>query len=113
MPSWCRWSAKAQALIDYGTVGRRGRIAGTNAAVELLVRPPRGARSAIHGPCDDAIQKCSSIRRLVAIRPAITGIEDLHIAPFHLLASEGSIHVDKPDWHMALIAELAAVLPIC
>ena len=45
------------------------------------------------------------------VRP-VAGIEDLRVAPFHLMASEGSVHTDKPhDWHMALMAELAAVLP--
>jgi protein phosphatase len=36
----------------------------------------------------------------------------LRLAPFHLMASEGAVHADKPhDWHMALIAELAATDP--
>ena len=45
------------------------------------------------------------------VRP-VAGIEDLRIAPFHLLASEGSVHIDKPhDWHMELMAELAGAPP--
>ena len=38
----------------------------------------------------------------------VQGIEDLRIAPFHLLASEGKVHSDKTNrWHMATLAELA------
>src|SRR6185437_3310895 len=45
------------------------------------------------------------------VRPA-AGIEDIRIAPFHLLASEGAVHSDKPHaWHMAQAAALAAAEP--
>jgi protein phosphatase len=45
------------------------------------------------------------------VRP-VAGIEDLCLAPFHAMASEGAVHTDKPhDWHMALMAELAAADP--
>ncbi len=38
----------------------------------------------------------------------VQNIEDLRIAPFHLLASEGKVHSDKSNrWHMATLAELA------
>ncbi len=34
---------------------------------------------------------------------------DLKLAPFHLLASEGAVHTDKPHtWHMEMIAKLCA-----
>jgi protein phosphatase len=40
----------------------------------------------------------------------VQGIEDLRIAPFHLLASEGKVHSDKTNrWHMATLAELAGL----
>ncbi len=56
---------------------------------------------------DNARAYDSSWRRYV--RP-VTGIEDLRLAPFHLMASEGAVHTDKPHaWHMAVMAELAAV----
>lgn len=45
------------------------------------------------------------------VRP-VAGIEDLRVAPFHLMASEGAVHADKRhDWHMALMAELAVADP--
>jgi protein phosphatase len=110
------WSAKAQALIDsqYRPVGEAG-IAGTNAAVGLVAQAAgRGIEVGefmVHLTMrsNNAAAYDASWRRYV--RP-FAGIEDVRIAPFHLMASEGSVHADKPhDWHMALMAELAAVLP--
>jgi protein phosphatase len=40
------------------------------------------------------------------------GIEDLRIAPFHLLASEGAVHENKDHlWHMAAAHRLSAADP--
>jgi protein phosphatase len=37
----------------------------------------------------------------------ISGLDGVKIAPFHLLASEGLVHHDKPhDWHMQTLAAL-------
>jgi protein phosphatase len=45
------------------------------------------------------------------VRP-VAGIGDLRVAPFHLMASENAVHIDKMhDWHMGLMAELAAADP--
>jgi protein phosphatase len=110
------WSAKAQALIDsqYRPVGEAG-IAGTSAAAKLAAQA--AARSVEVGDLlsrlttrfENAVAYDASWRHYV--RPVV-GIADLRVAPFHLMASEGSVHVDKPhDWHMALMAELAAADP--
>lgn len=38
----------------------------------------------------------------------VTGIDDLRIAPFHILASEGATHFDRDHrWHMSLATRLA------
>jgi len=38
----------------------------------------------------------------------VNSVNDLKLAPFHLLASEGTVHADKPnDWHMQTLARLA------
>jgi protein phosphatase len=35
----------------------------------------------------------------------VTSVSDLKLAPFHLLASEGSVHTDKPHtWHLDTLA---------
>jgi protein phosphatase len=37
----------------------------------------------------------------------VNGIDDLRLAPFHLLASEGKVHVDRDHrWHMDTLARL-------
>ena len=42
----------------------------------------------------------------------VSSIDDLELAPFHLLASEGRVHVDRDhDWHMATLAQLSAAEP--
>jgi protein phosphatase len=39
----------------------------------------------------------------------VSSIDDLKLAPFHLLASEGWVHTDKPHtWHMETLARLCA-----
>ena len=39
----------------------------------------------------------------------VASVDDLRIAPFHLLATEGSVHADRDHgWHMQTLAELCA-----
>lgn len=110
------WSAKARALIDtqYRPVGDAG-IAGTTAAV--LRTAQARARGIDVGELDDRLK--TRAENVVAydaawrryVRP-VSGIDDLRVAPFHLLASEGAVHMDKPhDWHMTMLAELAVAEP--
>jgi protein phosphatase len=61
----------------------------------------------------DARQKETMIRRYVdSYRHycwPVTTLDDLKLAPFHLIASEGAVHADKDhDWHMRAIATLCA-----
>jgi protein phosphatase len=38
----------------------------------------------------------------------VEGVGDLKLAPFHVLASENAVHIDKPhSWHMGRIERLA------
>jgi protein phosphatase len=110
------WSAKARALIDaqYRPVGEAA-IAGTEAAATLAGEAAtRGVDigdllGRLNTRAENARLYDASWRRYV--RP-VDGIEDLRIAPFHVMASEDAVHCDKPhDWHMALFAELAAADP--
>ena len=42
----------------------------------------------------------------------VNGIEDIRLAPFHILASEGATHVDKTHlWHMQTLEELCQADP--
>jgi protein phosphatase len=39
----------------------------------------------------------------------VSSLGDLKLAPFHVLASEGAVHTDKPHtWHMEMIGRLCA-----
>jgi protein phosphatase len=39
---------------------------------------------------------------------SVDSVSDLKLAPFHLLATDGRVHADKPhDWHMQTLARLA------
>ncbi len=110
------WSAKAQGLIDsqYRPVGEAA-MAGIAAAVDVVARA--AARGVEIGALLDrlttrsgnAVAYDASWRRYV--RP-VAGIADLRVARFHLMASGNTVHTDKPhDWHMGLMAELAAADP--
>jgi polynucleotide kinase-phosphatase len=110
------WSAKAQALIDrqYRPVGEAG-MAATGAAAALLGQAlARGVdvgdlAARMETRRGNAVAYDASWRGYV--RP-VAGLADLRLAPFHLMASEGAVHTDKAhDWHMALMAELAATDP--
>jgi len=110
------WSAKAEALIDaqYRPVGIAG-IAGTQAAAALAHQArSRGVEigdfaDRLDLRAGNAALYDTAWRRYV--RP-VAGIEDLRLAPFHLMASEGRVQiVQSHDVHMALLAELAAADP--
>jgi protein phosphatase len=61
------------------------------------------------GRLDDAVRYRAAYNRYVA---PFAGIDDLRIAPFHLLASEGAVHSDRDHlWHMAMCHRLAAADP--
>ena len=89
--------ASAEALI--GAIDAAGDIDG----LETL-KDAAGAR------CDNARRMASTIDGYCW---AAESIEDYRIAPFHLLASEGAVHSDKPHvWHMETLTALAAHDPI-
>jgi protein phosphatase len=108
------WSAKASSLIEqqYEPVAVSAR-AGLTAAFEAASRATaRGA------PLQTLQAKLSQRRDKVeryahAWRPyvwPVAGVDDLKIAPFHLLASEGAVHFDKDHpWHLEIAARLVAM----
>ncbi len=99
------WSVKAQSLIEhqYGAVGAAAN-AGLQAA---LVTVQQGVARGLD--LETLREKMSSrFDNAVAYRKAyghyvwpVEKLEDLRIAPFHLLGSEGGVHDDKSHrWHM-------------
>jgi protein phosphatase len=107
------WSAKAQELLSsqYAPVGAAGAYA-LSAAKQALAE----AQVRSEG-LDDLVARTNE--RLIAIlnyREAyrhycwpVASIQDLKLAPFHLLASEGAVHTDKQHtWHMEILGRLCS-----
>jgi protein phosphatase len=105
------WSMKAQELLrrQYAPVGAAARAAMPE-AVSLL---KRGAslNPELGGLVDEYAGRLAATARYVdAYRRycwPVGSLDDLRLAPFHLLASEGAVHVDKDHvWHMEMLSRL-------
>jgi len=111
------WSAKAQELLidQYAAVGAAAKAglaetvstlaASTNDQIDLGPLLERFRTSA-----DDAGRFVEAYRHYCwPVRTA----DDVKLAPFHLLASTGAVHVDKDHlWHMQTLADLCAADPL-
>ena len=112
------WSVKAEDLlrVQYAPPGTAARAA-VGAANELMQQA--AARNLdLDGLAESLIERGKLVQRYVtAYRQycwAVNSVEDIKVAPFHLLASEGRTHFDKPHtWHMETLAELARHDPRC
>jgi protein phosphatase len=106
------WSAKAQSLIreQYAATGAAARAGLSHAAALLQQAAAR----------DPAIERLATrfhdrLARVTRFADAygrycwpVANLDDYRIAPFHLLATEGALHMDKDHlWHMAELARLA------
>jgi polynucleotide kinase-phosphatase len=107
------WSAKAGSLIEsqYEPVAASSR-AGFAAAAEAFARASdRGLDiSTIRDRFADRAQRAGLYGKAWApyVWP-VSGVGDLKVAPFHLLASEGRIWFDQDHvWHMSLADRMAA-----
>ena len=105
------WSAKAGDLIrdQYAAVGAAAHAslaqsvkalegaAGRGLDVSPLLEGQR-ERQAATGSYVEAYQRYSW---------PVESVEDIRIAPFHLLASEGAVHTDRDHrWHLRSLAKL-------
>ena len=107
------WSAKAQELIrsQYAAVGAAARGALAEATDALR-------RAAARGVDDGALLARFTDRERLADRFAdayrrycwpVESVDDLRLAPFHVLATEGAVHVDRDHlWHLETIAKIRA-----
>jgi len=107
------WSAKAQELIrqQYAAVGAAAGAALGEAGRALREAESRGADVAALLARYDHRARLAADYRAAYRRYCwpVGSVEDLRLAPFHLLASEGAVHADKGhDWHLATLAELCA-----
>ena len=103
------WSAKAQELLkqQYAPVGAAAKK-GLGAAVESLQRA--GNRGIDVSDLLSRYQEREQLaeKYVTAYRQycwSVSDINDLKLAPFHILATEGQVHTDKThSWHMEQIA---------
>ena len=110
------WSMKASSLVrgQYAAVG----AAATSglAALDEAVSAARKRGVAVDDLSNATTEKLADAKRYrdaynQYVAP-FEGIEDLRIAPFHLLASEGSVHDEKDHvWHMEMAHRLAKADP--
>ncbi|BCM92769.1 bis(5'-nucleosyl)-tetraphosphatase PrpE [asymmetrical] [Abditibacteriota bacterium] len=112
------WSAKAQELItrQYAPVADAGASALAVAHAALEATAHAGIDVA-NWQSETAVRKeAMDLYRAAFERYCwpVASVEDLKFAPFHLLASEGTVHIDKPHvWHMETLAKLSLHEPIC
>jgi protein phosphatase len=110
------WSAKAQDLLrfQYAAVGAAG-----SAALPSVVSALEQAAQRLNGEARDKIAETAkqfsgrrtNIERFVAAYRhycwPTNSLDDLKLAPFHLLATEGAAHVDQNHvWHMQTLAKI-------
>lgn len=105
------WSAKAQGLLrgQYAPVGVAASI-GLNDAVKLLQQASdrnidvTTQLTHYQQRAERANQYIAAYRRYCW---TVTDIADLKLAPFHILATEGAVHIDKDHrLHMEQIAQI-------
>ncbi len=115
------WSAKAQDLLktQYAAVGSASRpaVAASIAALEQAAeRYAALGNDDLKATLDRQRARLTRVNKYVdAYRGycwPVQSVNDLKLAPFHLLASEGAVHIDKDHvWHMRTLARLAEAAP--
>ncbi|HKV23190.1 MAG TPA: polynucleotide kinase-phosphatase [Candidatus Acidoferrum sp.] len=105
------WSAKAQELLrqQYAAVGASAQ-ASLSETVTFLERlaPANGDALSLLERCKGRLDAAN--RYVSAYRHycwPVQSVSDLKLAPFHLLATEGTVHVQRDHvWHMQKLSEL-------
>jgi protein phosphatase len=107
------WSAKAQELLrqQYATTGAAARVSLPEAIAALETSP------AIASEAPQLLENFRSRHQMTSAYVdayrrycwPVASLDDLRIAPFHILASEGAVHSAKDHaWHMETIARICA-----
>jgi protein phosphatase len=110
------WSSKAQDLLrqQYAPTGAAAR-AGLAASIAALRATSRHVPEAseLVGRFDE--RRTMAEHYIEAYRHycwTVHSLEDIKLAPFHLLASEGAVRSDKDHvWHMTTLARLCTADP--
>src|SRR5215469_146858 len=110
------WSLKAESLLK-GQYAAVGAASGASfAAVRALL-----AEAKEHGlelsdlPAEVTARESLARQYVDAYRRycwPVRSVDDVKLAPFHLLATEGAVHADRPHvWHMQALARVCAADP--
>lgn len=105
------WSAKAQELVrrQYAAVGASAQASLAEAVVVLEQANQRGvdvgaSLSHYQQRAEMAKQYVDAYQRYCW---TVDSVADLKLAPFHILATEGAVHIDKDHvWHMDTVARI-------
>jgi protein phosphatase len=109
------WSAKAQGLIErqFMPAGEAARASAADALAAAQAALARGTQD-LDAPLQTLQRALGEAEAYEAawrgyVKP-VGSAADYRLAPFHLLASEGAAHFDKPHaWHLERLDLLAAV----
>ena len=107
------WSAKAQELLrqQYAAVGSAARAALADVVATLNAT----ANTEVDALRERYQQRAQAAEAYVAAYRRycwpVTSLDDLKLAPFHLLATEGKVHTDRDHvWHMETLKRLGGGL---
>jgi protein phosphatase len=110
------WSAKAQELLkqQYAAVGAAGKESLADAVVMLQSAANRGMD--VNELLDRTARRQVMLSEYIeAYRHycwPVQSLDDLKLAPFHILATEGKVHSHQPHtWHMDTVARLCVFEP--
>ena len=110
------WSAKAEELLrrQYASVGAAATA--TLAAEVDVVRAAAGRGADVDGLLARTVARREMASRFVdAYRGycwPVRSVDDLRLAPFQVLAGEGTVHaLTSHDWHLDMLGRLAAADP--
>ena len=116
------WSAKAQELLRtqyaaVGAAGTAGLAAATTALDRATSRLVGEARMALDAVRARTAARGEAVGRFVAAYRRycwpVGSVDDLKLAPFHLLATEGAVHADKTHlWHLQKLAAVCGHDPV-
>ncbi len=110
------WSAKAAELLrgQYAAVGAAARPA-LSESLRTLETAASSGRDV--GALQERYrERVEAVGRYVAAYRRyswpVSSLEDLRLAPFHLLATEGAVHTDKDHgWHIGMLTKLCEADP--
>ncbi len=106
------WSTKAQSLLkdQYAAVGTSAQNSLTEVELALQKTIDRGIDGA-KNILEKFSYKKTAISKYIKVYRyycwSVNSVEDYKLAPFHILATEGAVHVDKNhEWHMENIKQI-------